>query len=167
MLRPATDADAAAILALRETLAAWQRSRGIRQWEPGEITREQIAEQVRRDEWRVLVEPDAGLVAAVRIVNDDPIWADADRADAGYIHGLMVARARAGTGLGKRVLQEAEEVIRARGRDVARLDCVASNAALRAYYEAQGYEAQGERDFPPESGWHPVLLLQKKLAAIE
>ena len=165
MLRPATHADAASIRALRESLTHWQRSNGITQWEPGEIPLTTLEKQARLGEWWVLDGAEE-LVAAVRVVDDDPgIWSTADGVDAGYIHGLMVARVRAGEGLGAAILREAEAIVQAGGHQVVRLDCVASNTVLRRYYEERGYVLVGERSFPLGSGWHPVALFEKKLDA--
>lgn len=136
MIRLAHEHDIQAIHALRESLAAWQISRGIVQWVPGEVTLNQIETEVGRGEWNVLDRYEF-VEAAVRVIDADPgIWTD-DNREAGYIHGLMVARARAGEGLGRAVLREAEALIRKRGRRIIRLDCVATNLVLRQYYESQ------------------------------
>lgn len=43
-------ADAEPLLALREAAAAWLAARGIRQWEPGEVTLRQVEGQVAAGE---------------------------------------------------------------------------------------------------------------------
>lgn len=165
MLRLTTPDDAEAIHALRDALARWQGTLGIAQWMPGEIPLPQFEKQVKQGDWWVLDEPGA-IVAAVRVTYDDPaIWSNSDGTDAGYIHGLMVSRARAGEGLGAAVLREAEGIVLSSGRRVARLDCVASNGVLRRYYEGLGYQLVGERTFPPGSGWLPVALFEKRLGS--
>ncbi|WP_456284332.1 GNAT family N-acetyltransferase [Microbacterium sp. JZ101] len=163
MLRPAQTDDAPAILALRDALARWHLSRGIRQWTPGQVPLTEIQAQIAAGQWHVLDDRDE-IEATVRVLDDDPLfWPDAEGDDAGYIHGLMVARSRAGEGLGGRVLAFAEGMIRSRGWAAARLDCVASNADLRSYYEGRGYVFQGIREFPPEIGRVPAALFEKPL----
>ncbi|WP_211215195.1 GNAT family N-acetyltransferase [Nesterenkonia alba] len=163
MLQHAHLEDARALHALREELAHWQESAGIIQWSPGETTSADFEEQVSRQEWH-LVRDSGQVAAAVRILDADPdIWRDSDTAPAGYIHGLMVARAYTGQELGRRVLSAAESLIAERGHTLARLDCVASNETLRSYYRARGYTEVGTHEFPPELGWRPVTLFEKNL----
>jgi protein-tyrosine phosphatase len=66
------------------------------------------------------------------------LWGDQPVA-AGYIHNLVIARSFAGKGLGRRLLQWAEDHIAVSGRSVARVDCVAENTELRHLYEAVGF----------------------------
>ncbi|MFE9454326.1 tyrosine-protein phosphatase [Streptomyces sp. NPDC006739] len=85
--------------------------------------------------------------------------------DAGYIHRLMTTPHTAPPGTGRRMLREAESRIAATGRPYARLDCLAANPRLRAYYESAGYRVVGER--PVEDGGtgspYAVTLLEKRL----
>jgi len=84
---------------------------------------------------------------------------------AGYIHNLIVARSFAGQGLGRRLLQWAEDHVAASGRSLARLDCVVSNGELRHLYESAGYHWVSDREFPAESGLRPTALYEKTLRA--
>ena len=164
MLHRARLEDAQALHALREELAQWQEGIGITQWSPGETKPSDFLEQISRQEWHLVRDGDH-VAAAVRILDGDPdIWPDSGIAPAGYVHGLMVSRTHAGQGLGRRVLSAAESMISARGHRLARLDCVTSNDALRSYYGARGYTEVGSHRFPPERGWRPVTLFEKRLA---
>ncbi len=160
-LRPAEPADAPALVALRDACARWQRARGVVQWTPGEVTTEHVAAQVESGEW--FVEARAGrLVAAIRVLEEDLlVWPDA--LPAGYLHGFMVDRALAGGGLGAAVLGWAEREVRRRGHDVARLDRVATNDVLRAYYRARGYAERGVAD-RSAAGLLPCMRFEKHLA---
>lgn len=163
MLRPALIADAPAILDLRDALADWHASRGISQWRRGQIPPSEIEAQIADGQWHVL-DGAAGIDAACRVLDEDPtFWEDSDTADAGYVHGLMVARSRSGEGLGARVLDFAEGRIADRGWSSARLDCMAANPGLRSYYEGRGYALRGVRAFPPDSGRYPAALFEKSL----
>lgn len=60
---------------------------------------------------------------------------------------VMVDRAFARLGLGRSLLDWAEEQITGAGHRHARLDCVRTNEALRKYYEEAGYLLVGTREF--------------------
>jgi RimJ/RimL family protein N-acetyltransferase len=51
---------------------------------------------------------------------------------------------RTASGLGKVILRWAGDVARRHGRHALRLDCVASNHRLPAYYEAAGFVHRGD-----------------------
>lgn len=70
----------------------------------------------------------------------DPLWSDVD-GTAGYVHRMAVYRRAAG--LGAVMLRWAADAVREHGSDALRLDCVASNARLRRYYEAAGFLHRG------------------------
>lgn len=160
---PARPGDAAAIAALRDACARWQQRSGITQWNPGEVSTEQVAGQIDRRQWWVV--RDGGLVAAVRLLAADPqVWPDPGPAKALYIHGLMAARSTAGKGRGRLLLDWAETRAAQDGCAAARLDCVAGNRPLRAYYEHRGYLPRGRRDFGLAVGLHPVMRYEKPLA---
>jgi protein-tyrosine phosphatase len=65
------------------------------------------------------------------------------------------------------MLAEAERRIAASGRDLCRLDCLATNPVLRAYYEAAGYEVVGEQSAKSgaRKAVYAVTLLEKRLTA--
>jgi len=150
--------DAPILVEMRDRIARWMASRGIEQWDPGEVGVEQLTAQIVAGELFV-VRSDDRLLAAVRVVWDDRlVWGD-DPEAAGYIHGLMVDER--GTGLGSRVLDWAERRIFGQGCTVVRLDCVASNHRLRQYYRERGYIEAGRRDFP-DRAWRPVMKFEKR-----
>lgn len=160
-LRPARADDAAALVALRDACARWQLSRGVVQWAPGEVSVDRVAAQVASGEWYVHAR-DGRPAAAIRILEEDRlVWPDG--LPAGYLHGFMVDRSLAGAGLGAAVLRWAEGEVRARGHDVVRLDCVATNDVLRAYYRARGYAERGVAD-RSAAGLLPCMRFEKHLA---
>jgi protein-tyrosine phosphatase len=135
------------VLHLRDTATDWLLSRGVDQWHRGERTEADLAANAAAGE--LFVVRHAGIVTAAVVVQhaDEPIWGP-DDGRAGYLHTLVIDRAYAGTGLGRRLLAAAEELIIAAGRPLARLDCVTRNLALRAYYRSAGYTEVGQRDLP-------------------
>ena len=163
-LEPAVAGDAAAVVRLRDTAASWLLDRGIVQWQPGESDPARLA--ARADANELFVVRDRGeVIAAVVIVPADPqVWGSRP-GTAGYLHTLVIDRRRAGQGLGRRVLTLAEAHIAAAGATYARLDALAGNDALTAYYRTAGYTGVGRRTFTPDLPWPPVLLFEKRLAA--
>lgn len=163
-LRPARSTDAARIVATRDALATWQDTAGIDQWRPGEVSIDEVHDQIGRGEWFVH-EIDATAAALVRVVWSDPtFWDDLVEPDdscAGYIHGLMVPRSHAGRGFGRDVVGWAERHIADHGRRFARLDCGADNTRLRSYYRSLGYSDRGVRDIAP---WGGIARLEHDLA---
>jgi GNAT superfamily N-acetyltransferase len=74
----------------------------------------------------------------------DPLWPDDGRA--GYVHRLAVRRGAAG--LGRELLEWAAAAVSEQGRELLRLDCGATNHALRGYYETAGFVHRGDVEIP-------------------
>lgn len=72
----------------------------------------------------------------------DPVWDGVPGAAALYVHRVAVRRSA--SGLGAVILRWAADVARQQGRKALRLDCVASNSRLRAYYAAAGFAHRGD-----------------------
>ncbi|MGZ4546910.1 MAG: GNAT family N-acetyltransferase [Blastococcus sp.] len=158
VVQSARHEDVAVLHGLREAAARWQRQRGIEQWSPGEVTADDISAQVAAGEWFVSRD-DQAVRAACRLVwSDVAVWGERP-GDAGYVHGLVVDRARAGTGLGRHLLSWAGGRARDRGRPFLRLDCVQTNERLRDYYRALGFREVGRREFQNSS--RPVVLMER------
>lgn len=147
----ATAADVEATLALYETAEAWLRSRGFDPGEPPIPQREIVTGRIRRGViWlaRGAAGDDAApLGAIVPKWEDDGAWRDVTGTrdgDALYVHGLVSSREPEGRGVGLLMLRWAERVAVNAGRSYLRLDCVASNVALRSYYERAGFAYRGD-----------------------
>jgi GNAT superfamily N-acetyltransferase len=159
--RLAREGHAERLLGLREAAARWLASLGLRQWEPGEVSLEEIRSQVQEGQWWVLESHDR-LRGALRILTDDPdAWGEQSGA-ALYVHGLVIARDEAGAGLGAGLLRWVEALAVSRGARLVRLDCVESNERPRAYYKSQGFAEVGRATFH-DPRWYPAVLLEKSL----
>lgn len=92
-----------------------------------------------------LFKNDTEAVGLVRIQWKDPIfWGDAGWDPlAAYVHGLTIAEAWHGEGLGKWILKWAENFMREKGMKFCRLDCMKENVKLCSYYESLGYKDKG------------------------
>ncbi|HXW84761.1 MAG TPA: GNAT family N-acetyltransferase [Candidatus Binataceae bacterium] len=150
-LEPATLADFATVMAIVREAAAWLSSRGNPQWE---IWYSEIGEQIMRER---VAEHEFYLgrigdrsVATICIQWSDPmVWgARGDDGLAGYVHSIAIVRGVGGRGVGADLLEWAVRRIAERGRRFARLDCMAGNAALCAYYQARGFTPLGVATLP-------------------
>ncbi|WP_405870377.1 GNAT family N-acetyltransferase [Streptomyces sp. NBC_00005] len=162
--RRATPADAPTLVRLRDSSALWQLARGIDQWQPGEKDETHFRTRMEQGEvWLAHAGPH--LAGAWELWWDDQAAWGPRPADAGYIHRLMTTPHTAPPGTGRELLARAESRILATGRPYARLDCLASNPRLRAYYESAGYRVVGEQ--PAKDGGlgspYAVTLLEKRL----
>ena len=162
--RRATPADAPTLVRLRDTAALRQLARGIDQWKPGEKDETHFRTRIQQGEvW--LAYADSHLTGAYELWWDDPAAWGPRPADAGYVHRLMTVPHTSPPGTGRHLLTHAESRITAQGRPYARLDCLASNPRLRAYYESAGYRAVGEQQAKDGGTGSPytVTLLEKRL----
>ena len=155
---PARLADSGELVRLRDAAARWLLDRGIEQWGPGELGVSVVEAQVRAGEWHV-VRTDHGIVAALRLLRDDPfVWGDQPPV-AGYVHGLVADRVH-GRGLGAALLDWAGEQVRRQGRPLLRLDCQEHNERLRAYYRREGFTEVG-RSEDATGTFRPVVRLER------
>ncbi len=138
------------VVAVLEEASAWLLSLGIDQW-PARFPRHIVAERLVTHEY-YLAWNDDEAVGTFSLQSSDPdLWGERPD-DALYLHGLAVRRDHAG--LGRQLLAWAERRVAAAGRRYLRLDCMAGNPALRAYYERVGYRHTGDRRF---AGWAASL----------
>jgi GNAT superfamily N-acetyltransferase len=139
-IRPARVDEIEVVLDVLAEAASWLRARGVEQW-PERFEREWVMPAIERGEtW--LAEVDGEAVGTLVVQWEDPIFWAGYPEDAGYLHRLAVRRR--GTGLGARLLRWAEGHTAGAGQGYLRLDCVAWNEPLRAYYERAGYEHVGD-----------------------
>jgi GNAT superfamily N-acetyltransferase len=135
-IRPARREEVDVVLDLLAEAAAWLGARGVEQW-PDRFERDWVMPAIERGEtW--LAEGDGEVVGSLVVQWKDPIFWPGYPADAGYLHRLAVRLH--GEGIGAQLLRWAEQHAAYAGKTFLRLDCVASNELLRAYYERAGYE---------------------------
>ncbi len=142
-----------------EEAAEWLNSRGLGQV-PASLYRQSVAyfsDSIERGEVH-LAFIDGHIVATLRLLSQDRIvWPEADH-DALYVHNLVVCRAWRGRGLGRQMLDWAEQQTAIAAKRHLRLDCFASNGILRKYYEQAGFVGRGEVDAQYPFG---ILRLQR------
>ncbi|WP_372459274.1 GNAT family N-acetyltransferase [Streptomyces huiliensis] len=160
-----TDTDLAALVRLRDAAARWMLARGVTgQWRPGELGAEHFRRVAEEGEvW--LAEAGGRVVGAWELWwEDEDAWGPRPPV-AGYVHRLMVDRDVAAPGAGRLLLGAAERRVAEAGREFVRLDCLAGNARLTAYYVDAGYRVVGRKDGKPQPGGAPksFALLEKEL----
>ncbi|MCX5317677.1 GNAT family N-acetyltransferase [Streptomyces sp. NBC_00154] len=161
--RLAADTDLDAVVRLRDDAARWMLAQGVTgQWQPGELG---------GDHFRKIM--DSGEVwlaeAAERVVGAWELWWEDEDAwgpqppTAGYVHRLMVDHSSVPSGTGRQLLRVAERRVAEAGRELVRLDCLAGNARLNAYYLSAGYQVVGSKEGKPQPGGTPksFTLLEK------
>ncbi|MEU1824656.1 GNAT family N-acetyltransferase [Streptomyces abikoensis] len=151
-IRPASEADLSELVRLRDDAARWMLARGITgQWRPGELDEDHFRRVMARGEvW--LAEGDGGALGAWELWwEDEDAWGPQPPV-AGYVHRLMVDRRVAEPGTGQRLLRAAERRVAEAGRAWVRLDCLAGNERLNAYYRAAGYRVAGRKEGKPQPG---------------
>jgi GNAT superfamily N-acetyltransferase len=139
-IRPARPDEIEIVLDVLADAAAWLRERGVEQW-PERFERGWVMPGIERGEtW--LAERDGEVLSTLVVEWEDPVFWAGYPENAGYLHRLAVRRR--GTGLGAQMLRWAERHTVGAGKPFLRLDCVAWNEPLRAYYERAGYEHVGD-----------------------
>jgi GNAT superfamily N-acetyltransferase len=139
-VRRAGEEDVDRVVRILEESARWQRSRGIEQW-PARFAHELVARQLRVHEGYLAWDGAEAVGTFSLQPSDSGMWGERPP-DALYLHRLAVRRSH--RGLGRELLAWAERAAAAAGRRYLRLDCMAANRSLRAYYERAGYAHLGD-----------------------
>ncbi|MCC3768934.1 GNAT family N-acetyltransferase [Streptomyces sp. UNOC14_S4] len=168
-VRPAAEADLTALVRLRDDAARWMLARGITgQWKPGELGEDHFRHVMTHGE--VWVAETGGHIAGAWELwwEDEAAWGPQPPV-AGYVHRLMVDRGTTARGTGLLLLRAAERRVAAAGRTRVRLDCLAGNTQLNAYYQDAGYRVVGHKAGKPQPGGEPksFTLLEKALQQAE
>jgi ribosomal protein S18 acetylase RimI-like enzyme len=134
--------DVVAIQQMLSTASRRAAEMGYRQWwDP--FPRQIVEESVSRGETFLAVE-NGRITATLALSWSDPLFWGQGPPDAGYVHRLCRDPALAKKGLGRHLLNWAATRTGDRGRRWLRLDTPAANRRLRKYYEALGFDFQGE-----------------------
>lgn len=91
-----------------------------------------------------LVKADNGArtIGLFRLRWADDYWTNV-AGKAGYVHSFALCDDACGYGIGEQLLGWIGDYLRDQQYQYLRLDCIASNARLRRYYEAQGFHYRG------------------------
>jgi GNAT superfamily N-acetyltransferase len=143
-VEPATAGDLPAARAAYADARAIQREQGAILWP--EFTDASILAEVAAGRLLRVTDDDGALVGVFSVADEDEaIWGERERGEHLYLHRIARAAAYPGRGLIGAVLAWARARRVALGRAGLRIDTWASNAALVAFYERQGFRVVGRR----------------------
>src|ERR1700691_1716008 len=157
-------ADYDAVMAILREAADWISARGNPPWNHWYMD---AGERILRDRLAhhevYLASRDGLAVGTVTIQwNDAETWGERGLdGHAGYIHGIAISRSVGGMRVGERLLEWAVETIAERGLQFARLDTIASNAALCRYYGQRGFLSLGTATL--FGGMYTARLFERQL----
>jgi len=119
--------------------AAWLDGRGVRQWPEYGFPEGETLGRLQRGETYLALIDDAPAGTISLDTSGEPFWTPEEARSSLFIHRLAVARAHAGRGLGRALLDFARSEARRRGCQWLRLDCVGDNEGLKTYYKREGF----------------------------
>ncbi|WP_379126957.1 GNAT family N-acetyltransferase [Paenibacillus sp. sgz500958] len=146
------------ILTLLQEAARWMESNGIKQWTPGQFNENDIAGYFKEREVYLAIQ-DEQLVGMFTLqFSDLQYWGQRNDESYAYLHRLSVAGSHRGSGLGRHMLEYAADLAIEKGCKGLRLDTVAHNVKLNAYYQSLGFHFMGTHDM---GGGRLVSLYEK------
>lgn len=139
------------------------RKNGMDQWDRFYPNRWVIGKDLKQGHLHAIFNEETCI--GVVVVNDDQSskyadlpWQDQEGRPA-VIHRLAVHPESQGKGIGKQLLQHAEELAKSKGYTSIRLDAYTANPAAIKMYERAGYSSVGQIQFPFRK--HPFQCFEK------
>ncbi len=139
----ATPQHAATVQGLLTSVQQWLSERRLIQWSkafPAYWLQKQL-----EDGHFYLVQKESVPVATFRLLYEDLMFWGTPESSALYIHTLAVSRDAKGQQIGLRILDWVAAKARQENIAFVRLDCLADNPILVAYYANYGFEAVGKK----------------------
>ncbi len=131
------------VLEILNEAADWLGLKGIDQWQSRYFTRSLLLEQIGKGEVYLARQGDK-VVGTITVQWSDPMFWGETPMDAAYFHRLAIKREFASKGLGRLMVEWAEDMAKAAGKRYMRLNCTFENRRLRQYYEDMGFAYRGE-----------------------
>ena len=136
-------------LILLKLAAIGLHNKGINQWaiwlQPDEVKINWVKEGFEAGEFYLVKTETNELAGMFRLMKEDELYWGKQLQQARYIHSLVVTEKFKGKNIGKQIMQQIEEQVKASGINLLKLDCIASNTALCSYYESQGFKKTGTK----------------------
>ena len=140
-IRPATNADAGLLMEmaerLREGVAAWRDPEAVLSAVTGWV-RDALADLANADAAAFVAKVDGVVVGFVCVSERSHFTGEVDA----YIGELVVLKSAEGGGVGRALVEAAEDWGRARGRRRVVVDTGAGNTPARRFYAALGFEEE-------------------------
>ena len=155
-IRKTRAADLTAVMGIIEEARRTIAALGINQWQNGTPNAAMIAEDIQKEQGRV-VEIDGIAVGTFALIFDgEPTyriieqgsWSLPDRTETGEwsylaIHRVAVSVASRGTGVSTAIIRHAEDTARSLGRTSLRIDTHEGNVVMRRMLEKHGFVCRG------------------------
>jgi len=143
VMRQASEDDLDVLVQMYQDTQRWLASKGSDQWAANteEKTRSSLSRSIGGGECYV-AEISGQTVGMITVDNyaDPEFWVDEDSPSrALYVHRMVVDRSASGKNVGGQLLEWAESLAEASGKEWLRLDAWSTNAPLHAYYRQQGF----------------------------
>ena len=146
--------DAPAIMEIYRITAEWLKSKGSTQWADllAGIDRHNTATAITRQEVILFKQGDEPAAVVILMLApsawDINLWGDSpSNSKAVFLHRMCIHRHFGGIGLGEQVIRWVDSgVAYPSDKDCMRLDCIANNPILNAFYRNAGYTHVGEKD---------------------
>ena len=140
MVGIATETDIPKYVELAQAAQAFIQSKGLAQWVPAAHAAflPKISAKVNKCSLHK-VSNGNDAIAFFDFSFDPSEWWSRRAGMAGYISGIVVARASRGRGVGSFIIECAEARVRDGGAHYLRLDCHAENSWLCEYYRSKGF----------------------------
>lgn len=146
--------EAPAIMELYRITADWLKSKGSTQWADllVGIDRHNTAAAIERGEVVLFKQGNDPAAVVILMLAASPwdlnLWGDnPSNEKAVFLHRMCIHRSFGGTGLGAQVIRWVDSGISyPPNKDYIRLDCIANNPILNAFYRDAGYTRVGEKD---------------------
>ncbi len=107
-----------------------------------------VVDGIRNNEFFFINDSLGKSIGMVRVLDEDELYWGEQKEKAKYVHSLVVREGYNGKGIGAMVLEEIEELARKESCVFLRLDAVAQNIKLCAYYENLNFKKVGEKKMP-------------------
>lgn len=154
-IRLAKAEDLNSIKLLTEACALAMQEKGIFQWNEHYPSREKLAADIDKKELYVLEDTSEilGIIVLTAEMDEEyiPIEWLTENGNNLYIHRLATHPAKWGNGLGRKLMDFAEEFARQQNFDSVRLDTFSRNKRNHIFYESRGFKRLGDIFFPKQS----------------
>lgn len=164
IVRRAMPSEVNIVASVLDEAARWLTARGEPLWEPRDVAPAALSPEVNAGHYFIGYGIRAGGPArgVLQLTLEDPVcWPGEPAGVAAYLHRLAVRRNAAGGVISRALLEWAAGEARQHGCRFLRLDCDASRARLRAFYESAGFRFHSEF----QAGPHHVARYELALGA--
>lgn len=120
--------------------ARWLESRNETMWKEADLSPEELLKRYDINDMRIFFEDENPVGVYILQWYDPLFWADLKPKETGILHKLAITDNFRGKGLGRKVIESAEDICRAENVKWLRLNCGTHRPRLRNFYEQAGFK---------------------------